>query len=88
MTNARVGHAVAVLTNGKVLVVGGYGANRDYYTTGEIYDPSTQIWSLTSNLKKARYGNTASILSNGKVLVCGGLGENNNTLNTAELYTY
>ena len=72
-----------LLPDGKVLVVGGSGA--------ELYDPSTGTWSLTGSLNVSREASTATLLGNGKVLVAGGYANGSCCLfsditNTAELY--
>ncbi|CAF1683275.1 unnamed protein product, partial [Adineta ricciae] len=79
MAVARYGHTASILSNGKVLITGGY--NGGYLNSAELYDPSTGNWTTTRTMSVARYGHTASILSNGKVLVTGG-----GYLNSAELY--
>jgi N-acetylneuraminic acid mutarotase len=72
------------LSDGKVLVAGGY-YNNSALNTAELYDPATGTWSITGNLNTARSAYTATLLSDGKVLVAGGY-YNNSALNTAELY--
>ena len=79
MNYRRGWHTASVLTNGKVLVTGGY------LNSAELYDPSTGVWNVTSNMNYARNDHTASVLTNGKVLVAGG-DNGSNTLNSAELY--
>ncbi|CAF4568518.1 unnamed protein product, partial [Rotaria magnacalcarata] len=51
----------AILTNGKVLVAGGYG-NTDYLNTAELYDPSTGIWTMTGSMSIPLYLQAASVL--------------------------
>ncbi|CAF4172214.1 unnamed protein product [Adineta steineri] len=83
MNDARSSHTASVLSNGKVLVVGG-ADNSGSLNSAELYDPSSGTWTTTGNMTDARKGHTASVLSNGKVLVTGGYG--NGYLNSAELY--
>ncbi|CAF4402441.1 unnamed protein product [Adineta steineri] len=85
MFYTRYYHAASVLSNGKVLVTGGYGYG-GFLNSAELYDPSTGIWTTTSNMTNAREYHTASVLPNGKVLVTGGDGIGNIALNSAELY--
>ncbi|CAF4396860.1 unnamed protein product, partial [Rotaria sordida] len=73
------------LTNGKVLVAGGFGSG-GYVNSPELYDPSTGMWTNTSSMSTARVYHTASVLTNGKVLVAGGRGNSGVYLNSAELY--
>jgi N-acetylneuraminic acid mutarotase len=83
MRVARKYHTASILTNGKVLVVGGY--NDAYLNSAELYDPSTGIWTIASTMNIARECSTASILTTGTVLVTGG-DRNVTYLNKAELY--
>jgi N-acetylneuraminic acid mutarotase len=85
MSTARLGHTATLLSNGKVLVMGGEGGA---ITTAELYDPVTDIWSPTSNsLANVHAGFTATILPNGMVLVAGG-GIGFDSFTIAELYYY
>lgn len=71
MTQARSAHSATLLTNGKVLIVGGdaYGAN----PSAELYDPATGEFSPTGAPSEARsYGHTATLLISDKVLITGG----------------
>ena len=89
---ARRYHTATLLTNGKVLVVGGWLNNGVVLSTCEVYDPATGVWTYTGNLNHRRYGHTATLLTNGKVLVAGGFADgsviSNDTysLAGAELY--
>ena len=85
MNNARYFHTSSVLSNGKVLIVGGYNYNYTTFNGAELYDPSTGTWTLTSNMNYPRYLHSASVLSNGKVLVAGGILSVTNWTDT-ELY--
>jgi hypothetical protein len=58
--------SATMLTNGKVLVLGG-GTN-----CAELYDPDTGKFTATGPMEAERYGQTATLLTNGKVLVVGG----------------
>src|ERR1700722_4769789 len=71
MATARGGHTATLLSNGKVLVAGGYNAGT-FIATAELYDPATGIWSATGSMAAARSNHTATLLANGKVLVAGG----------------
>jgi hypothetical protein len=67
MTITRAWSSASVLQNGKVLVAGG-STDR----TAELYDPSTKMWTTTSELVVGRWFHTATVLRNGKVLITGG----------------
>jgi len=85
MSCAREGHTASVLTNGKVLVSGG-GSGGVYVNSAELYDITTGVRAITTNMSSIRYRYTASILTNGTVLVTGGQ-TLSGYLNSAELYT-
>ena len=86
MNNGRDGFNTAtLLPNGKVLIAGG---SRDVWpnpsmNSAEVYDPTSKIFTSTSNMNDARHAHTATLLTNGKVLVTGG---SNDKLSSAELY--
>lgn len=89
----RVMHSATLLSDGKVLVVGGTRhAPRDFFTatsflrTAEIYDPALGTWRGTGDMQAARGNHTATLLANGKVLVAGGFGENGVPLGTSEIF--
>ncbi len=67
MTGARNSFTSTLLSNGKVLAIGGAGL------TSELYDPATGQWSATGNIGVVRSIHLAVRLYNGKVLVAGGL---------------
>jgi N-acetylneuraminic acid mutarotase len=86
----RSGHKATLLSNGKVLVVGGYihGTFPAVTLNGaELYDPATGIWSPTANLNTPRRGHTATLLPDRNVLVAGG-DNSQGELASAELYTF
>ena len=78
-----------LLSNGKVLVIGG----RTYtlsdvgaLNSAELFDPVTNTWSITGYLNAARRNHFVIRLANGKVLVGGGMNTSQNGLKTVELY--
>jgi hypothetical protein len=85
LATARVIHTSTLLSNGKVLIVGGNGPP-NYLASAELYDPTTGTWATTTgSLATARYYHTATLLPNGKVLVAGGA-TGQKTFASAELY--
>jgi WD40 repeat protein len=83
MHQTRWHHTASVLTNGKVLVTGGFSDTS--LNSTELYDPSTGNWTTTGSMHHERHYHTAAVLPNGKVLVTGGY-EDNDVLFSAELY--
>ena len=86
MITPRTYHTATLLTDGKVLMVGGSNNNSipPTISNAEIYDPSTGLWTATASMTTPRYSHTATLLNNGRVLVAGGF--NGFVLNTAEIY--
>jgi large repetitive protein len=83
MGTARAFPTATLLPNGKVLVAG--GANGNYLSSAELYDPATGIWTATDSLGTARTSHAATLLPSGNVLVAGGAGLSG-YLSSAELY--
>jgi uncharacterized repeat protein (TIGR03803 family) len=84
LNTARSGHTATLLTNGEVLVAGGYGTAA--LTSAELYNPATGTWTTTGSLNAARQYHTATLLTNGQVLVAGGEDNSGDALASAELY--
>ena len=73
----RGGHTATLLSNGKVLVAGGFNIintppSGGRLTQSELYDPANGSPTATGSLNTARLNHTATLLPNGKVLVAGG----------------
>jgi Galactose oxidase, central domain len=76
MVTARFGHTATLLSDGKVLIVGGVESGdtvSQTTPTTELYDPATGTFTPTGSLAVARAGHTATLLNDGKVLIAGGL---------------
>ena len=86
LNTGRWGHMAALLTNGKVLVVGGEITGGAYTPGAELYDPSTGKWTRTGSLAVTRYSFQATSVQNGKALVAGGNAATGGLLVEAELY--
>lgn len=73
-------HTATLLSNGKVLIAGGYSNAGTPQSNAYLYDPSAATWaaawSATGSLGVARGGHTATLISKGdyagNVLICGG----------------
>ena len=68
MNQSRDRFSGALLTNGEVLVAGGWPA----VSSAELYNPAANTWTLTGGMALGRSMFTAVLLSNGKVLAAGG----------------
>ena len=78
MAEARDEYTATLLSNGRLLVVGGTGQSR-----AEVYDPARNVWS-TASATMNRYLHTATRLPDGRILVVGGYGLE--SLDSAILY--
>ena len=81
MEEKRVHHAATHLSDGRVLVAGGWGESRGTPDSAEVYDPSTGVWSQTGSMSIERDCPTLTLLEDGRVLVTGGF-----DAATAEVY--
>jgi len=78
---ARDSQSATLLSNGTVLVAGGYvhgfdgDAQPQWYTifAAELFDPATSVSITAASLETGRAENTATKLNNGQVLVTGGI---------------
>jgi hypothetical protein len=89
MNVARSDHTATLLTNGQVLVTGGFNATIGYLASAELYDPAKGKWTPTGSMTATRDGHDAVLLQNRQVLVAGGINSSLpmcGTLASAELY--
>src|SRR5262249_1410870 len=85
MAARRAGHTATVLSDGRVLLIGGWDGH-GAVAVAELYDPSPGAWERTRDLHEGRYEHTASLLPDGRVLATGGIGAGLLGLSSAELY--
>ena len=83
MGTARIKHTATLLSNGGVLIIGGYNGN--YLSSCELYNSSGSFSSAPSLIIERAY-HTATSLDNGKVLVVGGYNDGYRYLNSGEIY--
>lgn len=82
LNSARGEQGSVLLSNGRVLVVGGLAPGGFELSSAEVYDPAMGVWTLTSPMVTARRSPSAVALLDGRVLIVGGGG---NTV-TCELF--
>jgi Galactose oxidase, central domain len=77
MGTERAAHTATLLTDGTVLVTGGFN-DAAVLATAEIFNPATGTFSSTGDMTATRFSHTATLLANGpaatngKVLITGG----------------
>jgi hypothetical protein len=90
LTTPRQYHTATLLTNGRVLLTGGFAILTGWpvWASAELYDPSTGSFSSTGDMAASRFDHTATLLPDGKVLIAGGSSIVNgiSALASAELY--
>lgn len=86
MTTPRSQHASILLSNGKVLVVGGRDGTNTLNTC-EIFDPNTGLFSATGSMSSPRRDFSIVAINNGNILAIAGRIDNNYTqTQTCEIY--
>jgi uncharacterized protein (TIGR03437 family) len=80
-------HTATLLSDGKVLVAGGYdGSAYDAHVASvALYDPVSGKWKMMAPMQVRRTYHTATLLTNGKVLIAGG-NTTFTTLDSSEIY--
>ncbi len=89
MHEYRASHTATLLSNGKVLISGGFKKGPDrhsqlYTNTAEIFDPQSGSFTTATSMNVERCSHTATLLPDGDVLVTGGT--NGVSMASAELY--
>ena len=73
MSDDRYRHTATLLTNGQVLVAGGFSdSSSQILASAELYNSATGLWTNTASMSDSREDNIATLLTNGWVLVAGG----------------
>jgi len=72
LTVGRQIHSATRLTDGRVLVAGGFDAGDIALASADLYDPTTGAFSPTGPLAVPRGYDTATRLSDGRVVIVGG----------------
>jgi hypothetical protein len=90
LNTARKIHTATLLTNGKVLVVGGIDSTGVNPTaSAELFDPASGAngtWTVTADFPSTVLGHTATLIPNGEVLVAFGRDTNDFALSSAQLF--
>lgn len=75
-----------LLSDGRVLAIGGMVESGPYTATCEIYDPATGTWSATGSMGVQRRSAVALLLPDGRVLAAGGMNAAGGDLTSSEYY--
>jgi hypothetical protein len=86
MSRPRAAHTATRLSDGRVLVAGGFGTNGGDEAGAELFDPRTGQFTPAHPMSVGRQSHTATLLSDGRVLIVGGYDPAGERLPTAELY--
>lgn len=85
MSSVRYFHAATLLADGRVLVVGGWGAGQRL-ASADIYDPVTNRFTRTGDMTIERNSHTATTLDDGRVLIVAGLTTDAWSVASAEIF--
>ena len=72
LDDARTGHALVVLDDGRAAVIGGWNETSGELASIEVFDPNAAVWRRDGMLPGAQQGLAAAVLADGRVLVSGG----------------
>jgi hypothetical protein len=72
LPSARRLHTTTLLSDGRLLVLGGYDSAGAATNSCWLFDPSTNLFTVCATQLFARAGHSATLLSDGKVFVDGG----------------
>jgi len=89
MSVARYHHVATPLSDGRVLVAGGWAftTNSDKsLATAEIYDPAANTWKATGSMATGRARGSMTPLPDGRALVVGGVDPAYRVMATAEIW--
>jgi hypothetical protein len=84
LTAFRDDHAAVLLPDGRVVLLGGWGA-ADLLAATDVYDPSTGRFSPGPSLSSGRAGIVPITMDDGRILVAGGFVGNRPTIAGADL---
>ncbi|WP_259658982.1 RHS repeat-associated core domain-containing protein [Burkholderia pseudomallei] len=83
---ARAGHTLTVLTDGRVLMTGGWSIDGTPAITAALWQPQTRHASVVGGVLSARFEADASLQSDGSVMIESGVDEHGQPVRTAWQY--
>jgi hypothetical protein len=88
LLSARAYHTATALDDGRILIVGGFGAAGTPLASTEVYDPKTRTSVAGPNLSTARAKHAAVKLASGDVAILGGISDGGAVTNTCEIVNF
>lgn len=85
MRVARAAHTATLLSDGRVLVAGGF-VEKGSPDGAEVFDPGPGRFYPLPPMLTTRHSHTATLLPDGRVLIAGGYGTGTTTLSAAEIF--
>jgi Galactose oxidase, central domain len=87
MGTARASGSATLLSDGRVLLAGGYpGEGMAPTASAEVYDPVTDSFSPVAELATGRADHSATLTPDGRVLLAGGFDASGRALDTTEYF--
>jgi hypothetical protein len=86
MNIARAKHSATALSDGSLLVIGGFDSHDQPLASVELLNTQGTAWKTLPSMHVARYSHTATLLADGRVLVTGGMGEDGKPLRSVEIW--
>lgn len=86
MSVARAVHTATALSDGRVLIVGGFTNEANAAQGAEAFDVRTVRFTQLPRMVTLRHSHTATLLPNGRVLIAGGYTAGTLTTTSAELF--
>ncbi len=86
MREARAAHTATTLSDGRVLVAGGFTEEENAVSGAELFDPASRRFTSLPRMSTLRHSHTATLLPNGKVLLVGGYMAGSTIVAASELF--
>lgn len=86
MSAPRAAHTATALSNGRVLVSGGFTSDPGAAQGAEMYDAGAGRFTRLPRMVALRHSHTATVLPGGKVLIAGGYAAGSKVTAAAELF--
>jgi hypothetical protein len=76
MTAGRATQDAVLMSDGRVLIAGGFGAGEKFLNSAEIFNPSDGSFQPTAAMTSVHAGGDGVLLADGRVLIAGGRSSN------------